>query len=317
MNTTKLVSLLLAASLGCFAFAGYIHYGRQLNAAQANTKTFTMPSIGPIKPSEASQAPTLAVTPKTTEIDVITLTDDNMVVLDQAFDDETVTAVMQDLQKLSDKSPKDATLYLVLNTPGGSVTAGQRLISFAKALPQKVKTLTLFAASMGFQTVQGLDERLILDTGTLMSHRARFGVDGETSQIESRLKYFLAMIEVLDRVAAGRMGITLASYRTLIHDEYWAFGQAAVAEKSADRMVLAKCGKGLNKSKTILVKTIFGNFNVELSKCPLMPGMLGYQPAKDSTPNAEATEYVKLMFNDKRQFVKEFIITNKFMEFQK
>jgi len=253
------------------------------------------------------------------DIEVIELSKKNMVVMDAEFSDESVTRVMQELQKLSNSNAKDATLYLVLNSPGGSVTSGQLLISFARALPQKVKTITIFAASMAFQTVQSLDERLILETGTLMSHRAKFGVQGQgPGEIFSRLNYIMSMVDALDANAAHRMGMSFDDYRNLIHDEYWVFGQKGVSDKAADRTVLAKCAKELNGTRTTTIETMFGAVEIELSECPLMPGILGAKMKNGAAENEDkALNYVKEMYTDRAGFVKDFVMNNKFEEYQK
>lgn len=251
--------------------------------------------------------------------EVIMLTEDNMVTLDQAFDDNSVTQAMVEMKRLSDKAPKGSTLYLVLNTPGGSVDAGLKLISFLKALPQKVKTLTIFAASMGFQTVQNLDERLILESGTLMSHRATFGVQGQgPGEIFSRLKYIMSMIDSLDSIAAARMNITFDAYRKMIHDEYWAYGENATRENAADRTVVARCGKGLDLTKKSRVDTIFGRAEVEMSKCPLMPGIISMSVVRSENGDRDkVTKYAKLMLTDRNKFLRDFVMTNRTLEYQK
>lgn len=317
---TKLLQILaVSAILFGITLAGHSVY--RLGQAQASYQTREIPTINipvalqPTLPS-LSEPQLSAKSEKTMAVEVITLTDENMVVMDQAFTDESVTEVMQDLQKLSDKASKDSILYLVINSPGGSVTAGQLLISFARALPQKVKTLTIFSASMAFHTAQNLDERLIIDSGTLMSHRAKFAVSGETGQIQNRLNYIMVMLDTMDSIASDRMGLAFDVYRRLIHDEYWVYGQKAVLEKAADRVVLARCGKGTQGSRMSLVQTPFGAVQVELSKCPLMPGILSVGEAgMNQSQKEETLDYVKLMLNNRREFVNEIILKNKFETF--
>lgn len=267
-------------------------------------------SVKPLTPvNEANRAPQ--------SLEVIDLTEDNTVVMSEAFNDQSVSKVMLELQAVADKSP-GTTVYLVLNTPGGSVDAGLRLISFIKGLNLKVKTLTLFAASMGFMTAQNLDERLILDTGTLMSHRAKFGVAGEyDGEMVSRFKWLAASIERLEGISAARMRLSLPVYKELIRDEYWVDGQQAVTDKAADRAVYAKCGKGMKGTRTLEVSTMFGMFEVTVSKCPLIPGYIDAKAKGGAQVTPEALKYVQTMFGSKRQFVNEYVVTNEWVKFQK
>lgn len=291
--------------------------GRQIHRNE--TQIVSALSLSPYNQdaSIASVLPaTTAEAPQKKTMEVIDLNDRNTVVMDQAFSDSSVSVVMLKLQELSNKVPRGSTVYLVMNTPGGSVDAGLRLISYARALPLKVKTLTLFAASMGYQTVQQLDERLILDSGTLMSHRAKFGLSGEApGEFFSRLKWIMSQLDNLDAIAAARMGMSFESYRKLIADEYWVYGENSVNDKAADRTVLAKCGTGLEGTTVTNVETIFGTFAVELSKCPLVPGFISVTAAGQAV-NEEVLNYVKTMLSDKKEFVNQYILTNKYQQFQ-
>lgn len=250
------------------------------------------------------------------KVEIITLNDKNSATMDQVYSDEAVQKVMLKLKAISDRLPKDGTIYLVLKSPGGSVESGLKLISFAKALPQKVKTLTIFAASMAFQTVQNLDERLILDNGTLMSHPASFGVEGQTPyQLYSRLRWIMSMIDHLDNTAAHRMGLSFKSYQDLIHDEYWTYDRNAVKDRAADRSVLARCGSYAKPTETTEVMTMFGTFEIETASCPLIPGIVSIKTPQNVSPAAAA--YVRLMYTDRAVFTRSYIVNNKFMEFQK
>lgn len=273
---------------------------------------------GGSRPTDISNAyqPPLSASPKAEHMDIITIDQSNSVTMDQVFDDESVNKVMRELQTLSDKNSPKSPLYLVINSPGGSVDAGMKLIAFARALPQKVKTITIFAASMGFQTVQGLDERLITVGGTLMSHPASFGVQGSTPyQVVSRLKWILQMIEALDQHDADRMQITLQEYEDLVHDEYWVTDKKAVKDHAADRSVGIRCGKYASPTKFITVATMFGNVEVEIASCPIIPGIVSFK--MPSNTSSGVLSYVRLMLTDREAFTREYIVNNKFLEYQK
>lgn len=228
-----------------------------------------LPELGSYKPDVSKVLKQSKIT-RTTE--VIRLTEDNMVVLDQDFNDESVSRVMLELQSTSSKMKKSGTIYLVMNSPGGSVEAGLSLITFAKALPQKIKTLCIFCASMSFYTVQSLGERLVLPNATLMAHRATFQLPmGQPGRIINKYKFVMTQLESLDRLSASRMGLPYAKYLSLIQDEYWVYGSNAVKDGAADRVVLASCSDALTNG----FKVIPGNLgDTRVSKCPLITGSL-------------------------------------------
>jgi len=281
-------------------------YAPNVSSVQVETRKVTNITSTVLTASPASTA----------KNEIITMTSLNTVVMDQAFSDQSVQVVMRDLQRVSDKLSSNSVIYLFMNSPGGSISAGLQLISFAKALPQKVKTITLFSASMAFQTVQQLDERLLLENGTLMSHQASFGIEGSTRQVHSRLKWIMQMVDGLDIAAAKRMFLRHEAYQELIRDEYWTYDQNAIKDKAADRLVLVKCGDGLKGTKTVRVDTVFGQIDVVLPACPIIPGYISVTPVNASV-SKNAVSYVQMMFENRRDFTNEYITNNKFQDYQK
>jgi ATP-dependent protease ClpP protease subunit len=167
-------------------------------------------------------------------------------------------------------------INIVLYTPGGSVAAGQRFFDTLNALPCKFNTITLFAASMGYQTVQNLGKRYIVPSGILMSHRAFVSglageIDGELESIFSLLK---TNVNELDKIASKRVGIELKEYKELIRDELWMTGHEAVSMKHADELVLVKCDSTLQGTYIDTVSTMFGPLDVEFAQCPVITGIL-------------------------------------------
>lgn len=209
----------------------------------------------------------------------IVLTDRNTIVLDSAFDSESTGAVISQAVALDRKVGawlKKEHIYLLLRTPGGEVTAGMNMISTLNGLHRPVDTITIFAASMGFQAVQGLGQRYILPSGVLMSHRARGGVEGEMggvepSQIESRLNFYLQSLMDLDLVTVKRTKgkQTLESYRKAYASELWVMGQHAVDQGYADEVASFTCDKSLDGIVTKQIEFMGIQVQYDQDKCPL------------------------------------------------
>jgi ATP-dependent Clp protease protease subunit len=244
---------------------------------------------------------------------VVVLSKRNTLVFRGTVTSESVAKLEVEAHRMSLALKPTDTVYLVLDTPGGSVDAGMELIDFLHGLPQKVKTLTIFAASMGFQIAQNMDERLIIRSGTLMSHRARIsGAEGEIpGELITRLNFTMKTIEKLDKQASKRMGMELKSYQELIRDEYWVQGTDAVAEKAADRVVLARCDSSFNGSLLVKLGSFLGiNIMGEMNECPLITGVLNVSVDAGGTENerADAERYARTYQRSRREFTRRYIV---------
>lgn len=222
--------------------------------------------------------------------DVVTLTEDNHIVFSGVVDDTSVAKAQLALGQISANLGKKEVIYLVIDSPGGSVSAGNLFIDFAKSLPQKIKPICIFCASMGYHIFQSLDERLVYNSSELMSHRVRIGglagqVPGEAI---SRLNNIIAVSNKMDESVAKRIGLTLEAYQNLIYDELWLDGTNAVKLKHADRIAKIKCSESLmTKTKSQSVDTFFGPVEVKMSKCPLINGALGFEFKREAFRSLE------------------------------
>lgn len=218
----------------------------------------------------------------------IILKADNTVSLNTDVSDESITGIMLDVQRLN-KIETDEPIYLVLNTPGGSVFAGINFIRYALTSRRPIHTVTIFAASMGFQIVQALPgKRLMAYSGVLMSHRAAVtGVGGQyPGELNVRVNFFQDISTQLDSDVAKRAGITLKQYQDLIHDEYYANNEKSIKDKFADASVNISCDASLEETYTKTFSTLFGPVEVEFSKCPLFTSFLSAK-FKESTKENE------------------------------
>lgn len=232
----------------------------------------------------------------------IELNETNTIVLNTAINSSTAAQVQVKAMELSAKNPKQ-DLYLVLDSPGGSVTAGALMIDTLNALPNKIHTISLFSASMAYQTVQSLGTRYVLRSSTLMSHRAFLGgVKGTFEQLDSIISLYKQHVNNFDIVAANRTGQSLEEYKKLIHDDYWVTGAKSVEAKHADVIANVTCGKSLRGTNTRIVHTFFGNFEVTFSSCPIVRGYLSARPvSRDVTRKSYqgGIDELNKMFNDR------------------
>lgn len=223
----------------------------------------------------------------------VTLTKDNVLVMNEYFESMTVANLAQKAKEMDAKLKSNEPLYLVIDSGGGSIDAGIELIENLNNLNRPVHTITLFAASMGFQTVQGVNgKRLITGDGTLMSHKARGRFGGEfPGQLDSRYSYYLRRIQRLDDKVVARSGgkHTAKSYADLIENEYWCDGKDCISQGFADSIVNAQCNESLKGTHNKLYdRFIYMGHVIEIvdtfSNCPLITGELSWNVFIDGEP---------------------------------
>jgi ATP-dependent Clp protease protease subunit len=274
--------------------------------------------ILPVKPSPA----------KTEKQQTIILGKKNTLVLKGVVNMLSVSKLQQEAILMSAKLDKNTPIYLVLDTPGGSVTAGQILVDTLKALPNKVHTITLFSASMGYHIVQRLDDRLILPSGTLMSHRMRVGgIEGQVpGEAVTAMNDTIRLANKLDREVSERINMPFEEYRAAIRDELWLDGSDSVAQNMADKEILALCGQDMMGTYEEKIDLLFFVIKATWSECPLIRFPVKVEMAdltrsrqifgiQAAAKQAEYEKFINTLMYDKAKFVHEYIVTDKYKEF--
>lgn len=297
-----LVVILVAVTAGL----GSIHLIQ--NKKQINYTQIPGRSVEKLSQPQLVQAKKPLITKKAR---ILNLNKNNTLILRGPVTAISVAKLQQQAAELSSKLSASQDIYLVLDTPGGSVVDGMFLIDFLKALPQKIHTVNLFAASMGFQIAMNLNKRYTLTAATYMSHRASIrGLGGEIDgELDVRYANIKRMIYYMENIAANRMGIDVNTYRGLIRDEYWVNGFDSVNEKVADEVIFAKCDKSLDGSYEEEVRTMFGTFKVTLANCPLITGPLKIDMNANNLSDEKSLQnYVNLLYSNKKSFVRKYIV---------
>lgn len=217
--------------------------------------------------------------------DTIVLTRDNTVTLQDEVNGESVARIISKVKEL-DNDPfhlgemglkKNPPIYLFLYTPGGSIQSGLELLEFLHGTHRPVNTVTMFAASMGFQIVQDLGTRYVLNKGVMMSHRAAGQFQGSfggkpPSQLDSRYHFWLERLTEMDEQTVKRTNgkQTLKSYQEAYADELWLTGSKSVSGGYSDKVIKVRCDESL-AGVTTHSANIQGLINIEysLDNCPM------------------------------------------------
>ncbi|MEM4601889.1 MAG: ATP-dependent Clp protease proteolytic subunit, partial [Desulfurococcaceae archaeon] len=102
----------------------------------------------------------------------VILSSKNTLTLRGEIDGNNVSKLIKEAIDLNAELEDGKPIYLVLDTPGGSIMDGYQFIDVLKSMGRPVHTISISSMSMGFQIVQALDRRYVFPSSVLMSHRA-------------------------------------------------------------------------------------------------------------------------------------------------
>jgi ATP-dependent protease ClpP protease subunit len=146
-------------------------------------------------------------------------------------------------------SIENQKIYVYINSNGGSVEAGQKLIDQFAYLQQKgiiIECVAQNAYSMAFQILQSCDKRYITPSATVMQHQMSVSELG--GQFENLLNYLTMIKQMsndLDTIAAKRIGISYTDYKLKTSTDWWLYGEEIIRNNVADEIVYVGCGKKL------------------------------------------------------------------------
>ena len=125
--------------------------------------------------------------------------------------DQTANLVVAQMLFLESENP-DKDIFLYINSPGGSVSAGMSIFDTMQFIKPDVSTMCMgLAASMGsFLLMAGAKgKRLSLPNSRIMIHQPSGGAQGQATDIEIHAREILKTREQLNKIYADRTGQTL------------------------------------------------------------------------------------------------------------
>ena len=192
-------------------------------------------------------------------MDTIQFNTTNNIVLKGEVNSKMATDFIYNLNKKNNKSD----IYVYLNTPGGSVQEGMKIISEINKYGSVC--IAEQAYSMGFAILQSCKERLILPHGSIMQHQISLGVSDEKGKIDNYMKYIDQIENHMTEIQSERVGLTSDAFKLKTMNEWWLYGENTVFQKCADRVVNVECSKELTKQTYTEKK---GSYTYTYSKCP-------------------------------------------------
>lgn len=133
---------------------------------------------------------------------------DRIIMLGSAIDDNVANSIVSQLLLLqAQDAEKD--IYLYINSPGGSVTAGFAIYDTIQHIKPDVQTICIgMAASMGsFLLAAGAKgKRYALPNAEVMIHQPLGGAQGQATEIEIAANHILKTRAKLNKILSERTG---------------------------------------------------------------------------------------------------------------
>jgi ATP-dependent Clp protease protease subunit len=137
--------------------------------------------------------------------------------------DQTANLVVAQMLFLESENP-DKDIFLYINSPGGSVSAGMSVYDTMQFIKPDVSTMCMgLAASMGsFLLMAGAKgKRLSLPNSRIMIHQPSGGAQGQATDIEIHAREILKTRELLNKIYADRTGQTLDKIQTDMERDFF------------------------------------------------------------------------------------------------
>ena len=139
------------------------------------------------------------------------------------INDATANLVVAQMLFLESENP-DKDIFLYVNSPGGSVSAGLSIYDTMQFIKPDVSTLCLgMAASMGsFLLMAGAaGKRAALPNSRVMIHQPSGGAQGQAADIEIQAREILKTREQLNRIYSERTGQPVEKIAADMERDYW------------------------------------------------------------------------------------------------
>ena len=154
---------------------------------------------------------------------------DRIIMLTDEVNDTTASLVVAQMLFLESEDP-DKDIFLYINSPGGSVTAGMAIYDTMQYVKCNVNTICMgMAASMGAFLLAGgaKGKRMALPNAEIMIHQPLGGAKGQATEIEIAAKHILHTREKLNRILAENTGKSLDEVAAATERDNWLTAEQA------------------------------------------------------------------------------------------
>lgn len=167
---------------------------------------------------------------------------DRIIFLSGEIDDTVANLVVAQLIFLEAEDP-DKDIYLYINSPGGSITAGMAIYDTMQYIKCDVSTICIgMAASMGaFLMAAGQKgKRKALPNSEIMIHQPLGGTQGQATDIAIHAQRIIAIKDKMNKILSERTGQTLKKVQKDAERDYFMTSEEALEYGIIDEIIPAK-----------------------------------------------------------------------------
>ena len=170
------------------------------------------------------------------------LLNDRIIFLSDEVNDVTASLVVAQMLYLEAQDP-DKDIYLYINSPGGSITAGMAIYDTMNYIKCDVSTICIgMAASMGaFLLSSGAKgKRFALPNAEVMIHQPLGGMQGQASDIKIHADRIIAIRSKLNKLLSEQTGKPLKTIEKDTERDNFMTADEACAYGLVDKVITKK-----------------------------------------------------------------------------
>lgn len=174
---------------------------------------------------------------------------DRIILLGYPIDDHVASLICAQLLFLESEDP-DKEIYMYINSPGGSVTAGMAIYDTMRYVSCPVSTLCIGqAASMGALLLSSGSKgmRFSLPNSRILIHQPLGGFQGQATDIDIHAREILRMRADLNRILAENTGKSLEQIERDTDRDYFMNAQEALDYGLIDKIMVSRNQAGSDK----------------------------------------------------------------------
>jgi ATP-dependent Clp protease protease subunit len=164
---------------------------------------------------------------------------DRIIWLGSEVRDENANEIAAKLLLLAAEDAK-RDIYLYINSPGGSITAGMAIYDTMQFVPNDIVTVGIgMAASMGqlLLTAGTMGKRYITPNARVLLHQPHGGFGGTASDIQTQAQLILDMKKRLAEITAAQTGKSVEQINSDGDRDRWFTAQEALEYGFVDHVV--------------------------------------------------------------------------------